>query len=94
MNEQELIDFIDLINYTLSNKFTEKWEYKFNAKFIEIFKLRLLKAFTESKPIKLKTLYNIYFTKHKYSKEQIINFFESIDIELYSPLIRGFISDL
>jgi len=94
INEQEMYDFLELINFTLSDKFTTKWEYKYNAKFIEIFKFRILKALHENKPIKLKNLYNIYYVKHKYSKEQILNFFKSIEIDLYFPLVIGDISSL
>ena len=48
-NDIEFIDFIDLINTTLSNEFIKKC---------------------------------------KYSPEQVDNFFEAIDIELYRPLIQ------
>lgn len=87
--EQDIIEFIDLINYTLSEEFSKKWSNKYSIKFIEIFKLRLLKSLKEQKPIKINTLYNIYKLNYHYSNEQIINFFNSIDIDLYRPLITG-----
>lgn len=85
----DLIDTIDLINYTLSDKFIDNWKHKYSEKFIKLFQLKLLECFNESKPIKIDTLYT-YFTKNnKYSGEQVSNFFKSIDIKLYSPIIYG-----
>ena len=90
----DIYDTFDLINYTLSIKFINKWRYKYSEKFIKCFQLKLLDSFNNQKPLKLKTLYNYLTKKCKYSTEQVINFFESIDIEIYSPLIQGRISDL
>ena len=32
----DLIDFLDLINNTLSPIFTEKWKYRYSEKFIKL----------------------------------------------------------
>ena len=85
----ELIDTIDLINYTLSDEFIEKWKYKFSVKFIKLFQLKLLDSLNKRKPLKLDTLYTYFTTKNKYSGDQVINFFKSVDIDLYRPLIGG-----
>ena len=39
----EFIDFIDLINTTLSNEFIEKWRFRFSEKFIKHFQIKILK---------------------------------------------------
>jgi hypothetical protein len=85
----EIIDFLDLINDTLSTGFIEKWRYKYSEKFIKHFQLKLLSALTKQKPIKIELLYNYLTKKCKYSPEQVINFFNTIEIEIYSPFIYG-----
>jgi hypothetical protein len=85
----EIIDFLDLINETLSTTFVEKWRHKYSEKFIKHFQLKLLSALTKQKPIKIELLYNYLTKKCKYSPEQVTNFFETIEIEIYSPFIYG-----
>ena len=68
-NDIEFIDFIDLINTTLSNEFIEKWRHNITQ-------------------LSEHSLYNYLTKKCKYSPEQVDNFFEAIDIELYRPLIQ------
>jgi hypothetical protein len=84
-----IIDFIDLLDETLSSTFIEKWRYTYSEKFIKQFQMKILSSLTTAKPIKIDSLY-IYLTKKcKYSKEQVLNFFDSIDVELYRPLMQG-----
>ena len=85
----EIIDFIDLINETLSTTFIETWRHKYSEKFIKHFQLKLLSALTKQKPIKIELLYNYLTKKCKYSPEQVTNFFDTIEIEIYSPFIYG-----
>jgi len=85
----DIIDFIDLINETLSYSFVDKWRHKYSEKFIKHFQFKLLDAMNRQKPIKLEILYNYLTKKCKYSPDQVINFFESIDIEIYRPFIYG-----
>ena len=85
----EFIDFIDLINTTLSNDFVEKWRYRFSEKFIKHFQIKILNSLTKRKVIKIETLYNYLTKKCKYSDEQVDNFFRAIDISIYHPLIQG-----
>lgn len=85
----EIIDFLDLLNETLNSSFVEKWRYKYSEKFIKHFQLKLLSALNKQKPIKVEMLYNYLTKKCKYSPEQVINFFNSIEIDIYSPFIYG-----
>jgi hypothetical protein len=85
----EFIDFIDLINNTLSNNFIEKWRYRFSEKFLKHFQIKILNSLTKRKVLKIDTLYNYLTKKCKYSPEQVDNFFSAIDISIYSPLIQG-----
>ena len=85
----DIIDFLDLINETLSYSFVENWRHKYSEKFIKHFQLKILDAMNKQKPIKISILYNYLTKKCKYSGEQVINFFESIDIDIYKPFIYG-----
>lgn len=87
-DSNDLIDLIDLINFTLDSSFIEKWRYKYSEKFLIAFQMRLLKSLDDRKPIKKEVLTNFFLKKMKYSKEQITNFYDSIDIGLYTPLIN------
>jgi len=84
----ELIDFIDLINTTLSNEFIEKWRHRFSERFIKHFQIKLLNSLNKRKVLKVESLYNYLTKKCKYSHEQVDNFFKAVDISIYSPLIQ------
>jgi len=83
----EIIEFIDLLDYTFSDKFVEKWRYKYSIAFIKKFQFRILKGISEKKPIKKKSLYQYLSKKCKYNSEQIDSFFLDIEIEIYYPLV-------
>ena len=85
----DIIDFLDLINETLSYSFVERWRHKYSEKFIKHFQIKVLESMNKQKPIKLEMLYNYLTKKCKYSPEQVINFFNTIDIEIYRPFIFG-----
>jgi hypothetical protein len=83
----DLIDFMDLVNFTLHKDFVEKWRYKYSEKFIKHFQIRILESLNKQKVLKLSSLYNYLTKKCRYSEDQVTNFFESIDIDIYYPLI-------
>ena len=85
----DIIDFIDLLNVTLSNEFVDKWRYKYSEKFVKHFQFRLLKSISNQKLLKIDTLYTYLTKKCRYCSEQVLNFFESIEIDNYRPLISG-----
>jgi hypothetical protein len=88
--DEYLIETLDLINYTLSDRFIDKWRYRFSERFLKLFQTKLLEAIKNQKPLKIQTLFNYLSTKCGYSKEQVINFFDALDIkEMYSPIITG-----
>ncbi len=90
----ELFEFLDLLDFTLSSKFVEKWKFKYSEVFLKQFQLKLLNALSSKKQLKLKTLYRYLTNRCKYSPEQVSNFFKSIEIELYYPVIHGRASDV
>jgi len=85
----DIIDFLDLINETLSYSFVERWRHKYSERFIKHFQIKILESMNKQKPIKIGMLYNYLTKKCKYSHEQVINFFDTIDIEIYRPFIYG-----
>ena len=87
--DAEIIDFIDLLNFTLGLSFIEKWRYRFSEKFIKHFQFKLLDSLDGQKPLKIDTLYLYLVKKCSYSKEQVLDFFTAIDVEIYSPMIYG-----
>ena len=74
----DIIDFLDLINETLSYSFIEKWRHKYSEKFIKHFQMKILDSMNKQKPIKIEMLFNYLTKKCKYSPEQVINFFNTI----------------
>lgn len=85
----ELIDFLDLINETLSYTFVEKWRFRYSEKFVKHFQFKVLHAITNKKQLKLDRLYKYLSAKCKYSPEQVISFFDAIEIDIFKPLIQG-----
>ena len=88
----EFVDFIDLLNVTLSNDFVNKWKHKYSEKFIKHFQLKLLEYLSKQRTLKLNTLYLFLTKKCRYSNDQVDNFFSTVDISLYYPFIQGVIS--
>ena len=88
----EIVDFIDLLNFTLSDEFIEKWKYRFSIKFIKEFQGKVIKSLKDRKPIKVESLFRHLSNKCGYSADQIKNFFDAIDIGIYHPLVLGKLS--
>jgi hypothetical protein len=91
---QLLFEFTELLDFTLSNEFINRWKDKYSTKFIKLFQTRLMKCLNDRRCLKLSTLYTFLTIKCNYSREQVLNFLNSIDIEVYNPVITGRISDL
>jgi hypothetical protein len=87
--DESIVDFLDLINFTLSAKFEEKWRHRFSSSFIKLFQLKILESMDSQKPLKRTTLYTYLTKRCKYSSDQVDNFFEAIEIDLYDPLIKS-----
>ena len=90
--DAEIYDFFDLLDETLSSRFVERWRHKYSEKFIKHFQLKLLDSLNKQKPLKIEMLFNYLTKKCKYSPEQVKNFFNSIEIDIYSPFIFGRLS--
>jgi len=83
-----IVDFIDLIDFTLSKDFIDKWKYKYSERFLKVFQLKIVESLSKKRPIKRSVLTNYFHKKLKYSMDQISNFYDSIDLDLYYPQIN------
>ena len=92
--DEDIVDFLDLINFTLSDEFLEKWRYRFSIKFLKEFQAKVIKSLKYRKPLKIESLYKHMSKKCGYSPEQVKNFFDAIDINIYHPLVLGKLSSL
>jgi hypothetical protein len=90
----EIVDFLDLINFTLSDEFIDKWRFRFSIKFLKEFQAKVIKSLKDRKPIKIDSLFKHLSKKCGYSPDQVKNFFEAIDIKIYHPLVLGKASSL
>jgi len=83
----ELIEFMDQVDFCLSLRFKEKWRHKYSSHFIRVFQEKVLKSLDTQKPVKKSSLYTTYTKKYKYSPEVVFDFFKSIEIGLYYPIV-------
>ena len=67
----ELIDFMDLVNFTLHKAFVDKWRFKYSEKFIKHFQLKILESLNRQKIIKQSSLYNYLVKKCRYNGDQV-----------------------
>lgn len=84
---EDIVDLMDLVNFTTSDDFMEKWRYRFSPPFIKLFQEKLIESLKKQKPIKKKALTTFFTKRYKYSLEEVENFYEAIDISLYRPII-------
>ena len=87
--EEELIETIDLLNFTFSVSFVDRWKYKYGVRLLRLFQFRMLKALDTRKPLKLNILYKFLVTDSGFNPDVVISFLEDIDYEIYYPMISG-----
>jgi len=83
----ELLEFYDLMEYTLSFKFRDKWKDLYSERMVKLFQLKLLSNFKSGKVLKRSVLVNYLVSKGKYREDVVQDFLEMIDLELYRPFI-------
>ena len=87
--EQDLIETIDLLNFTFSSDFVDKWSYKYGKRLPSLFQIRLLKSLDGRKPIKIESLNKFLTVDSGFNEEVVETFLEDIDYTIYSPIIQG-----
>lgn len=92
--ETELIDLIDLVDFTLSSGFVDKWSFKYGKRLGRLFQVKVMKSFDSRKVIKASSLLKFLVADSGFSSEVAKNFLYDIDYEIYSPIISGSIEPL
>jgi hypothetical protein len=87
--ENELIDLMELIEFTMSIDFLNKWKMKYGERIIRLFQIKILDSLKKQKPIKIDSLTKFLVQDSGFSSEVVNNFFLDIDSELYRPIIMG-----
>jgi len=87
--EQDLVETIDLLNFTFSSDFVDKWCYKYGKRLPSLFQIRLLKSLDSRKPLKIDTVTKFLTVDSGFNEEVVDNFLEDIDINIYNPIISG-----
>jgi hypothetical protein len=83
----DIIEFMEQIDYCLSNEFKEKYRHKYGTHFIELFQSKILQAIKTKKPLKKEVLIKSIVERKKYSRRSVELFFSEIDVEIYYPII-------
>lgn len=92
--EEELLEIIDLLNFTLSIDFIDKWSHKYGKRILRLFQIRILKSLESRKPLKMKTIHKFFVVDSGFSSELVKNFLLDIDYEIYYPIILGSLSSV
>tara|TARA_R100001509_G_scaffold114667_1_gene69732 strand:- start:482 stop:781 length:300 start_codon:yes stop_codon:yes gene_type:complete len=87
--EEDLVEIIDLLNFTFSSDFTDKWSFKYGKRLPSLFQIKLLKSLDSRKPLKMKVVHKFLTTDSGFNKEVVESFLEDIDYEIYRPIISG-----
>jgi len=87
--EQDLIETIDLLNFTFSSDFVDKWSYKYGKRLPSLFQIRLLKSLDSRKPLRIETVNKFLTVDSGFNEEVVFSFLKDIDIGIYSPIISG-----
>lgn len=92
--EEDLVEIIDLLNFTFSSSFVDKWSFKYGKRLPSLFQLRLLKSLDTRKPLKLQTVYKFLVVDSGFNEEVVKSYLDDIDYEIYSPIIKGRLESL
>lgn len=87
-DSKEVYEMLDLLNFTFSNEFINKHKYRYSESFVKAFRNKLLESIKKNKVLKKTQLETYLITQLKYNKLQVIDFFETIDLDLYYPVIQ------
>jgi hypothetical protein len=87
--EQDLIETIDLLNFTFSSDFVDKWSYKYGKRMPSLFQIRLLKCLDSRKPLKIETVNKFLTVDSGFNEEVVESFLKDIDYKIYRPIISG-----
>ena len=92
--EEDLVEIIDLLNFTFSSDFVDKWSFKYGKRLPSLFQIKLLKSLDTRKPLKLKTVYKFLTVDSGFNSSVAESFLEDVDYEINRPIISGSLEKL
>jgi len=93
-SDTEIYDLMDILNFTLSKEFLEKWRFKYGERLIKLFQIKILDSLKNSKNLKVKSIFKFLTKDSGFSEDVIKNFFIDVDISLYHPIIVGSLKEI
>lgn len=87
--DTELLDIMDLIQFTLSQEFIDKWKMKYGERILRLYQIKILNSLKTQKPIKLKSLVRFLVNDSGYNQELVKCFLLDIEYDIYSPILLG-----
>jgi len=87
--DTEIFELMDLLSFSLSKDFMEKWRFKYGERLVRLFQMRILESLKSSKNLKLDSLHKYLHKDSGFNSDLVKNFFIDIDYEIYSPIITG-----
>lgn len=79
--DTSLVEFLDSVQYFVSDKFKDKWRFKYSELLLETFVNLIITSLKKNKPIKKSSLRNKLRKKTGMSEEVIETFLEETDAE-------------
>ena len=77
--EEDLVEIIDLLNFTFSSEFVDKWSFKYGKRLPSLFQIKLLKSLDSRKPLKLRLMHKFLTVDSGFNKEVAESFLQDID---------------
>lgn len=92
--DEELFETFDLLKFTTSKDFIDRWSHKYGKRMTRLFQIRILKSLESRKPLKMQTLHKFLVVDSGFNQEVVENFLKDIDYEIYYPIISGSLTDV
>lgn len=90
----DFIETIDLLSFTFSGDFIDKWSFKYGKRLPRLFQLKVLKSLEARKPLKLKNIHKFLTVDSGFNPDLVKQFLVDIEYDIYQPMISGSLSDL
>lgn len=87
--DTELIDLMELIEFTMSIDFLNRWKMKYGERLIRLFQIKILDSLKKQRPLKLNSLCKFLIVDSGFNGEVVLNFLNDIDNEIYFPILTG-----
>ena len=92
--DAEIVDLIDLVDFTFSSTFVEKWSFKYGRRMSRLFQIKVMHSMDSRKVLKLSMLYKFLVVDSGFSPDVVKSFLLDVDYEIYSPIISGSLENI